>query len=166
MGRREKKALAVLVIAVALFPLLPLNIYYVTIMIFVGINSIIALGLCLLMGYAGQISLGHAAFYAFGSYSTAILTTKLGLPPAITFFFALGITSFVALLIAIPSLKLRGHYLAMATLGFGEVVHIAANELHFLTGGPDGVEFIPRLAPFGRVIRSDTAYYYAVESHC
>ena len=106
-----------------------------------GYYTLVALGLCLLMGYAGQVSMGHAGFFAIGGYAAAVLATVgfaswLSLPAAIL------ITGFVALLIGIPVLRLRGHYLAMATLAFGIIVLrilLGTN----LFGGADGLSDVP-----------------------
>lgn len=138
------------------------NPYYLGILVFTGINIIITIGLSLLMGYTGQISLGQSAFYGLGAYTTGILTTKLGLPLIATLPASLLFTAGVAFLIGIPTLRLRGHYLAMATLGLGEIVHIVFNEFLSLTGGPSGFGNIPVLSLFGKELDSDLKYYLFV----
>jgi branched-chain amino acid transport system permease protein len=138
------------------------NPYYIGILIFLGINIIITTGLSLLMGYAGQISLGQAAFYGIGAYTTGILTTRLNLPLIFSFPLCVLLTVFIAFVVGIPSLKLRGHYLAMATLGLGEIVHIVFNELMSLTGGPSGFGNIPVMNIFGIELDSDFKYYIFV----
>ncbi|RMG58941.1 MAG: branched-chain amino acid ABC transporter permease, partial [Deltaproteobacteria bacterium] len=129
-----------------------------------AINAIIVVGLNLLMGYAGQISLGHAAFYGLAAYTTSIATTTYGFPIWGGILLALVLVVVVAYLIGVPSLKLTGHYLAMATLGFGVIVYIFFNETVELTGGPTGFVGIPRLELFGYSFDSDLAYYYLVVS--
>ncbi len=104
---------------------------------------IIALGLNLLVGYAGQVSLGHAGFYAIGAYTSAILSKHLGIPLIITFPMAIVVASAAGALLALPALRVRGPYLAMVTIAFGLVVEITANRLIGLTGGPDGMS-VPR----------------------
>ncbi len=162
MGRKNGIALLIFAAFILGFPLLPLNVYYLSIMIFVGINTIIATGLCMLMGYAGQISLGHAAFYGLGAYTSGILTTRCGLGPWPAMVIAALFTASVAFVVGMPTLKLRGHYLAMATLGFGEIVFIAFNELIDLTGGPSGFGDIPNIRLFGLTLDSDISYYFYV----
>ena len=128
----------------------------------VGLFTIVLVGLNLLMGYAGQVSLGQAAFYGMGAFFSAIMTTKakaLGIPvdiaqawwyPWIVMVVGMFLVAAIAYLIGLPILRLRGHYLAMATLGIGVVVYILLKEnlgvpqLN-LTGGADGVFGIPRL---------------------
>lgn len=124
-------------------------------------NAALAIGLNLLMGYAGQVSLGHAAFFAIGAYSTAILTTRYGLSPywAILAGFFLNIC--VSYILAKPLLKLKGHYLAMATLGMGIIVHILLVQTGKLTGGPDGISNIPNLSIFGFILNTDRKWYWA-----
>jgi branched-chain amino acid transport system permease protein len=138
------------------------NPYHVGILVFLGMNIIITIGLSLLMGYAGQISLGQAAFFGIGAYTTGILTTKLGLPVAVSFPLSILLTISVAFAIGIPTLRLRGHYLAMATLGLGEIVHIVFNELIPLTGGPSGFGDIPLIRIFGIELDNDYKYFIFV----
>ena len=153
---------AVFTAAALAAPFLLTNDYYVSTLILALINAIIAVGLNLLIGYAGQISLGHAAFYGIAAYVTAIVTTTYGLPMWTGFIAAIVIVAVVALLIGIPTLKLTGHYLAMGTLGFGIIVYIVLNESIELTGGPSGFVGIPRLALFGYELWEDVEYYYVV----
>ncbi len=139
--------------------------YYVTV---VGgtalLNAILAVGLNLLMGYAGQISLGHAAFFGIGAYSSAILTTRYGWNawPAMAAGFAF--TGLLAFLVARPILRLKGHYLAMATLGLGIIVHITLVQTEGLTGGPDGLSGIPGLSLFGWAVDSDLRWYMVMSA--
>jgi len=122
----RKFPLLVFALAVIAFPWIARGIpaisNYTDLMIFVGIYSLITMGLSLLMGYAGQISLGHAAFYGIGAYTSAILTTRFGWNPWPCMVLGMLMAAGVALVVGAPSLKLRGHYLAMATLAFGIIV--------------------------------------------
>lgn len=163
-GRRRGRAirLGALVVAVALLPLVVRSPYLLSILIFVGLNTILTVGLCLLMGYAGQVSLGHAGFYGLGAYVSAIATTRLGLSPWLGIVLAMIVSGSVALAIAWPLFRLKGHYLAMATLGFGYIMYIAFTEASGLTGGPSGLTGVPHLALGGLVLKSDVAYYYVV----
>jgi branched-chain amino acid transport system permease protein len=133
-------------------------------MVFAGIYCLITIGLSLLLGYAGQISLGHAAFYGIGAYISAILTAQFNLNPWICMIIAMAAAAVVALAVGAPSLKLRGHYLAMATLAFGIIVYIIFNEEAEWTGGPDGMIGIPGLSVFGYELDSVEKYYYLVWS--
>lgn len=155
------KALITFIVAVFIM-IIVRNPYYITILIFLGINLIITIGLSLLMGYAGQISLGQSAFYGIGAYTTGILTTKLGMPIHFSFPLCIILTVFVAFFVGIPTLRLKGHYLAMATLGLGEIVHIVLNELLPLTGGPSGFGNIPLIKIFGIELDNDYKFYIFV----
>jgi branched-chain amino acid transport system permease protein len=136
--------------------------HYLDIMVYVGIYSIITIGLCLLMGYAGQISLGHAAFFGLGAYVSGVITTKYGLNPWLCLLMGMGVSGTIAFLVGSPSLKLRGHYLAMATLGFCIIVTIIFNENVDITGGPDGLAFIPGISIMDYPINTVAKYYYLV----
>jgi branched-chain amino acid transport system permease protein len=138
------------------------NPYYVGVLVFLGINLIITMGLSLLMGYAGQISLGQAAFFGIGAYTTGILTTKLNFPVFVSFPASILLTVLIAFIVGIPTLRLRGHYLAMATLGLGEIVHIVFNELIPLTGGPSGFGNIPVIRILGLGLDNDYKYFVLV----
>lgn len=117
--------------------------YYFTLLSLIGLHVIIVVGLNLLMGYAGQISLGHAAFYGLGAYTSGILTTFYQVEPLLALLAGLALSGLVALVVGIPALKLKGYYLGMATLGFGIIVMILLRELDWLTGGPSGLIGIP-----------------------
>ncbi|MCX6349258.1 MAG: branched-chain amino acid ABC transporter permease, partial [Candidatus Aureabacteria bacterium] len=117
-------ALLLLALAAGVFPICLSNQYYLSVLVFVAIHGMIAVGLSLLMGYAGRISLGHGAFYGLGAYASGILTTRVQLPPVAAALLACLFTAVVAYLIGLPTLRLRGHYLAMATLGFGQIVYV------------------------------------------
>ena len=147
LHRNKGRGLYILLLggAMAVLPWLLNNEYYLTVFIFLGINVILVIGLNLLMGYAGQISLGHAAFFACGAYISGILNTKCGLSPWMTFPIGMLLTGAVAFLIGKPILKLKGNYLAMATLGFGLIVEHLLVEWGELTGGPSGLVNIERL---------------------
>jgi len=136
--------------------------HYVDIMVFVGLTAMITMGLSLLMGYAGQISLGQAAFYGLGAYTSGILTAKYGINPWAAILAGIILSAAVAVVVGSPSLKLSGHYLAMATLAFGEIIFIIFNESVSLTEGPDGFGNIPHLSIFGFEFESILANYYLV----
>lgn len=158
----RKVALSLLVGALILLPVVVRSSYLLSIMIFVGLYTILTTGLCLLMGYTGQASLGHAAFYGLGAYTSAIVTTRFGLSPWLGVVLAMALTGSVALLMARILFRLSGHYLAMATLGFGYIVYILFTEASELTGGPSGLTGIPYLAIGNWAFDRDAKVYYLV----
>ncbi|MFG1239453.1 branched-chain amino acid ABC transporter permease [Xanthobacter autotrophicus DSM 597] len=129
--------LAVLIIASPFF--FPSNYYYrVGSLVFV--NSIAVVGIVILTGYAGQISLGHAGFLGIGGYACALLPAHVGLPPALAVVAGAAISGAIAYGVGRPILKLKGYYLAVATLGFGVLVSMVLANEGWLTGGPDGIK--------------------------
>jgi branched-chain amino acid transport system permease protein len=144
----------------ALVPLVVTTPSYLDVLIYVGLYTIVTSGLCLLTGYAGQISLGQAAFYGLGAYASAILTVGYGVPPWGALIAGIVLTAAVAYVFGIPILRLRGHYLAMATLAFGIVVYLAFVEFTDLTGGPSGIPGVPPFSLFGFRFDSDVKRYY------
>jgi branched-chain amino acid transport system permease protein len=149
-----------LAVVVALLPVLFPDNYFVTVVgVTVGFNVVLAVALNLFIGFAGQISLGHAAFFGMGAYASAILTTRYGWNPWPAMGVGLLVVYVIATLISRPLLKLKGHYLAMATLGFGIIVNIIMVEAVDWTGGPDGMAGIPGLTLFGWAVDSDLRWY-------
>jgi branched-chain amino acid transport system permease protein len=136
--------------------------HYVDVMVFAGIFSMISLGLSMLMGYAGQISLAQAAFFGIGAYSSGILTTRFGLHPFAAMPAGAAAAALVAWLVGIPALRLKGHYLAMATLGFGVIVNIVLNEEVDWTGGPSGLSDIPGIKIGAWKLAGEIWWYYLV----
>lgn len=127
---------------------------------FVAIYALPAIGLCLLVGYCGQLSISHAAFFAIGAYGTAILSTRAGLTPWLALLAAQCVAAAVAAFIGWVVLRLRGHYLAIATLSFTIIVEVLLKELGGVTGGLQGLSGIPRLSVAGMPIESDLAFHY------
>ena len=166
MLRIHKIPIIIFAIIIITFPwlakIVPLIEFYPEHFVFAGIWSLVTIGLSLLMGYAGQISLGQAAFYGIGAYVSAILTVHFGLNPWLCMVIGMAVAAVVAVMVGVPSLKLRGHYLAMATLAFGIIVYIVFNEEGEWTGGPDGMSGIPGLNLFGFEFDSVEKYYYLV----
>lgn len=148
--------------ALLLLPIFLSGGYMMNVLVFVGINTILAVALNLLLGYAGQISLGHAAFFGLGAYISGVLTVTYGLNSWISMFIAATATGILAFILGFPILKLKGHYLAMATLGFGIIVYIVFNETVALTGGPSGLSGIPNLGIASLTFDSDIKNYYLV----
>ena len=158
MTRNNLILLILFAVAVFVYPVFMKDAYVLTLMIFVGIHILVALGLTMLIGFSGQLSLCQAAFYGLGAYASGVLSVKTGLNPCITVPFSILLACFVALVLGIPALKLRGHYLAMATLGFGEIVNIVFKEWGTLTGGPSGLVGIPQLGLRGFHLDTELRY--------
>lgn len=160
--KSDKLKFLVFCLVVLVAPLPLAGSYLTNVLIFVGINSILALGLNLLLGYAGQISLGQAAFFGLGAYGSGVLTTLYSFNPWVAMVIVAVCVAAFAFAIGFPVLRLKGHYLAMATLGVGVIANIAFNETIDLTGGPSGLSGIPNLA-FGEFIfDTDLRNYYLV----
>jgi len=106
------------------------------VLVFVGINTLLAIALNLLLGYAGQISLGHAGFFGLGAYLSGVLTATYGWNPWATMLAAALLVGGMAFLTGFKVLKLKGHYLAMATMGLGIIIYIVFQEWVAVTGGP------------------------------
>ncbi len=123
---------------------------------------IVAMGLNLLLGYAGQVSLGHAGFVGLGAYVASILAIKLNINPWLSILIASLLTSIFALIIGYPTLKLKGHYLAMATLAIGEIIYIFANNLVDLTGGHQGLTGMPMLSIGNFVFDNEKKFFFFV----
>ncbi|MCG2579225.1 branched-chain amino acid ABC transporter permease [Dechloromonas sp. XY25] len=153
-----------LFIVVALLAVLPFvvpNSFYLDLVIRMAINAVIVLGLNLLIGFAGQISLGHAGFLGIGAYASAVLPTHFGWHPLLAMGAGAVATGILAALVARPIFKLKGHYLAMATLGLGIIISIALRNEAQWTGGPDGMP-VPAMGLFGFELSSDKQWYWVV----
>ena len=139
---------------------------YTTLMIFIGISTIVTVGLCLLMGYTGQVSLGQAAFYGLGAYFSAVLSKTYSVNPWLAMLIAAAATGFFAYVIGFPIFRLRGNYLAMATLGLGLIMWILFRQLSQITGGPDGMAGIPYLSIGGFIFDTSFKRYFLVWFFC
>lgn len=131
--------------------------YLVSLLVVIGLQAMPAIGLALIAGYTGQISLGHAAFYGFGAYGAALIGKWLGLPAWLDVIVAGAVVAVIAWMIGWLVFRLKGHYLAMATLAFGIIVQVGFVELRDVTGGPNGLTGIPPLAIFGHALDTDLA---------
>ena len=148
-----------------LFASLPmfLNAYWVDVLNSVGLYAILGLSLNLIVGHAGLFNLGHAAFYAVGAYTTAILNTKFQIPVMWLIPLCAVTAGLFALLIARPIIHLRGDYLCIVTIGVGEIVRIALiNNIFGITGGANGIFGIARPSIFGYVIRKPHEFFYLI----
>jgi branched-chain amino acid transport system permease protein len=151
--------LALLALVVALLPLTIANNYFYDVAILVALNAIVSVGLNLLIGYAGQISLGHAAFFGLGAYGSALLASRYGWPPLAALGAATAGVALLAFVVGRPILRLKGHYLAMATLGLGIIVSIVISTEDGLTGGPDGMP-VPPLTVLGFAVQGERIWYW------
>jgi branched-chain amino acid transport system permease protein len=129
--------------------------------VLMGIMAIATLGLTVLMGYAGQISIGQAAFFGIGAFTSAILTTKAGLPPVLALVVGILLSAALAWVVGLAIFRVSGHYLALATIAFGLVLGFLARQLE-ITGGASGIFGVPRLAIGSLYLRTDLAMYYLV----
>ena len=143
----------------ALVPILSPNNYILGLGVLFCIYWILVASLNLLMGFAGQISLSHAAFFGLGAYASGILSAKFGWSPWAGLVAAITVAAASALVIGLPSLRLRGHYLAMATLGFNAIVSVFFTELYGLTGGPEGLSNVPGLSIAGFKLRDPRLFF-------
>ena len=123
-------------------------------------SAIAVIGLCIAFGWAGLIQLGQAAFIGIGAYTSAVLALRLGWSFWATMPLAMAASALVALVIAVPMLRLRGHYLALATVGFNVTAEIVAKNWRGVTGGYDGLSAIPGVSVFGMPVEGDLGYYY------
>lgn len=146
--------------ALCALPLVYPNDYLIYLLVLTWIYAMLSLGLNLLLGYGGQICLGQAAFFGIGAYTSALLTTELGLPAVLAFVASVFLTALVAFIIGLPILRLRGFFLALATLGFGEIFHVFVNETRSLTNGPTGIAGIPWFSIFGFEFDTYLRFYY------
>ncbi|CAA9330649.1 MAG: ABC transporter, permease protein 2 (cluster 4, leucine/isoleucine/valine/benzoate) [uncultured Microvirga sp.] len=153
--------LALLAAAILLLPLAFPSAYYYRVGALVWVSALAAVGLNVLMGQAGQVSLGHAGFFGIGAYAVAIGPAHLGIPPWASLPLGAVLAGALAYLVGRPVLRLRGHYLAIATLGLGVLVAIVLTNESRWTGGPDGMR-VARLDLFGwRVAGAETWYWVA-----
>lgn len=146
---------------IVLLPLALRNNYFYDIAILVGLNAIVCIGLNLLIGYAGQISLGHAGFFGLGAYGSAILASRYGWPPLVAMLVTTLVVALLAYVVGRPILRLKGHYLAMATLGLGIIIFMVINTEDSITGGPDGMSVVP-FSIAGFILQGEHVWYWVV----
>lgn len=152
-------SLFILAATVLVLPLFISSNFHSRVMVIVWVFALAAIGLNLLMGYAGQVSLGHSGFFAIGAYSAALGPPLLGLPTSLSLPVGILVSAAVAFVIGRPILRLKGHYLAVATLGFGILVFMALSNEVSITGGPDGMQ-VQRLQLFGWTLRGNSTWYW------
>ena len=142
-----------------LFPLVAPNAYLVSLANLFLINVILVASLNLLMGYGGQISLGHAGFFGFGAYASGVLSVKLGVSPWIGLGAAAILTALSAVVIGLPALRLRGLYLSMATMGWNAILVVLFNRFVDITGGPNGLLGVKPFNFFGMRLDADARQF-------
>jgi branched-chain amino acid transport system permease protein len=156
-------ASSLIVVATILIVVLPglvlPSAFYYRIGALVFISALSVVGLNLLMGYAGQVSLGHAGPFAIGAYGTAVLPAQFGWDPLIGALIGIAAAGVIAFATGRPILRLKGHYLAVATLGLGMLITMVLNAEVWITGGPDGMA-VARAAVFGVRLRSPEVWYW------
>jgi branched-chain amino acid transport system permease protein len=154
-------ALAVIgVLVLAAVPTILPNPYYLHMVETILIYAILLFGLDIVVGYTGQVSLGHAALFGIGAYTTGVLHFQLGMPFLVAMPASLVVTALFGAILALPALRVTGPYLAMVTLAFGTIVQILINEMTFLTNGPLGIK-VPKPAFFGYKL-DESDYFYVV----
>ena len=159
----NRKTLFAAVIGLALLATVPLftsNSYYVHMVETIMIYAILLFGLDIVVGYTGQVSLGHAGLFGVGSYTAGVLFMKLGAPLWLIIPASIGVTAAFGALLALPALRVTGPYLAMVTLAFGTIIQILINEMTFLTEGPLGIK-IPKPSMFGLQL-DEKGFYWLV----
>ena len=160
MSAVKNTSIIIAVAVVALLPALWSNPYYIHLMVVIGIYAILLLGLDIVVGYVGEVSLGHAALFGIGSYTAGVLNFQLGVPFLLAVPASIVVTGLFGALLALPALRVNGPYLAMVTLAFGTIIQILINEMTFLTNGPLGLS-VRKPIWFDHQI-TGTDYYYIV----
>lgn len=155
-------AYVLLAIASLVVPFL-IDDYWRSVAVLAGIYIILGLSLNIIVGYAGLFQLGHAAFYGIGAYTAAILNIHFGIPILLLLPLSALAAGLVAFVLTKPIMHLRGDYLAIVTIGFGEIFRIAMkNDIFGITGGPNGLSGISRPQIFGLQIRTPLQYYFLI----
>ncbi len=166
-ARKRLRHLLIALFSLLVFalPFMVTNNYYLSVLVVIGIHTIVVVGLCLLMGYAGQISLGQAAFYGLGAYTSGILTSTYAVSPWLAMLAGAVLTGLTAYIMGRPIFRLKEHYLALATLGLGLIIHVVFVEEVELTGGPSGLmKSIPYLTLGNLQLDNEFKYYFLVWS--
>lgn len=162
MARAKLLQYLAIAVILALVPLFVRNDYMLHILITIAVYGILVLGLEIILGQAGLFSLGHAAFYGMGAYTSALLVLRLGFPLWLSAIGAVITSGLFGAALGFPVLRLRGDYLAIATLGFGEIFRLILVNWDSLTHGPMGLPGIPRPEFFGQPFDRPMYYYLIV----
>jgi len=142
------------------WPVLVRNNYAIDVANNVATYVVLGLGLNIVIGFAGLLDLGYVAFYAVGAYTAAFLMTHLGWSLWECLLASAALAAGFGILLGAPTLRLRGDYLAIVTLGFGEIIRISLNNLTSITGGPNGIQGIPKPSLFGTTLNQPIHFYY------
>ena len=163
-SKNSKLFLGMFVLVMVLLPFSGLSDYVLRVIIMIGIYIILALGLNLLTGYTGQVSLGNAGFYAIGAYVSALLSTTFQVPFFTCTLAAAMVAAFFGFLIGLPTLRLSGSYLSIVTLGFGEITRLVLLNWESLTHGALGIKNIPLPSIFGYelTLQNNGLYYLMI----
>ena len=146
------------IVVLCVIPFLLQNSFHYEIAIMCMLNAVICIGLNMLVGYTGQISLGHGAFAGLGAYVAVVLSTTFEFDPVLSIIISVIVLAALAFFISKPVLKLEGHYLAMATLAVGIIISIVLTNEDELTGGPDGMG-VSEFHILGYVFENDIQWY-------
>lgn len=149
-----------LLLVAAVLPLAFPNPYYLHLVVVIGIYAVLLFGMDILVGYTGEVSLGHAGLFAVGAYTAGLIATKLGLPFYVAVPAAMAVTAVFGGILAFPALRVTGPYLAMVTLAFSTIILILINEMAFLTNGPQGLQMLKPVFFEHRL--SSQEFYYVV----
>lgn len=155
-----------IIFACLMIPVVVHSNYAMRIIIYIGLYIVLALGLNVVMGFTGLLNIGHAAFYAVGAYTTAILMVRYGMSFWLTIPVGMFFGVILGIILGFPTLRVRDDYLAIVTLGFGQIVYIVANNWMGLTRGPRGIPGIPApqlgFSNYQIVIDSYPTYYFLI----
>lgn len=154
--------LAALLLLLLVFPRIASSRYQVHLLNMAGLYILLSLGMNIAMGYCGQFNLAIGAFWGVGAYTAGILNSRLGWPLWVNIPIAIALTAFIGALVGLPSLKVRSHYLAIVTIGLGEVLNIIMINEDWLTGGAIGISGIRMPNFFGIALNSDESYFYVI----
>ena len=157
-----KLTFAVVLIALLFLPRFVTNLYYLHVINLAGIYSLVTIGINLLTGYTGQVSMGHAGFFAVGTYVSALLAMNFGFPWILGCVAAAAFASACGFVIAVPAMKLAGSYLVLATVGFGEIVRLILLNWTPVTKGAAGLVGIPLPRIAGMQIMSEQEFFYLI----
>lgn len=162
--RKLSRTLPVALLLLTLvLPLVTDNDYLIHLLVVAMIYGVVAMGLNILTGYTGKLSLGHAGFFGLGAYVSALLALKANVPPLAAIVLAGFVVFLVGILLGIPTLRLEGHYLSIVTIGFNEVIMLIIINMRWLTNGPGGLRRIPPISIAGfRFVTEISQYYFMV----
>lgn len=161
MSAARITSLGLVLVGLAVFPLAIPNPYYVHLLVIIGIHAILLFGLDIVVGYTGEVSLGHAGLFGIGAYAAGVLVAKLGAPFWVALPAAVAITAAFGAILALPALRVTGPYLAMVTLAVATIAQILINEMDFLTNGPQGLSVRKPLV-LGHQVTAVDFYYFVL----